>query len=414
VRCWSWGLKTPLLELNTVPPLENPRIISAGDESICAIDDNGLRCWDAFKIGLKSIPLIANPKSVAVGTDGACAIGDEGATCWNWDLSWRKVISPLEKHPRMVTRGSDHFGFVLDDDGVRNGNGGGPIVDHQELKNPFFFSQGYNSGTNDRVSICAIDTYGLKCRSDWSGFYTRIPASRHPSWVSTGKAGRACALSDLGIECNQGNNSDFERVVFVPRPSTQNPSFRLIHLQDFFEATQKGSVGARALLLQAGAEVAKADLAAQERSLPVSQARYLLISLLRSTIEAADSAYFLQTVIPAFSTSMASIEKELGFSGAENISRDSELNRMVALKVLRSALSATENFLPISARAEVQTSLRAVGIALADPMRAENIHGVESAIDSLQPVLKIVTASSKSAFLVTTILNATAWLKGAQ
>jgi len=67
--------------------LENPTSIEVGRGANCAIDDNGVICWQhgrehSNSDPISDVPELTNVVSVAVVDESACALDDNGISCW--------------------------------------------------------------------------------------------------------------------------------------------------------------------------------------------------------------------------------------------------------------------------------------------------------------------------------------------
>ncbi|MDO9181919.1 MAG: RCC1 domain-containing protein, partial [Bacteriovorax sp.] len=92
-KCWGY-------KANEYVPanLRNPKMISAGSDHTCAIDDEGVKCWGANYYGQTDVPAnLKNPRMISAGSDHTCAIDDEGLKCWG------------EKHSNINLNPSQYF-----------------------------------------------------------------------------------------------------------------------------------------------------------------------------------------------------------------------------------------------------------------------------------------------------------------
>lgn len=67
--------------------LVNPTAIAVGRGANCAIDDNGVSCWQhgrehSTSDPISKVPELKNAASIAVVNESACALDDNGVSCW--------------------------------------------------------------------------------------------------------------------------------------------------------------------------------------------------------------------------------------------------------------------------------------------------------------------------------------------
>ncbi len=57
--------------------------LAAGEFHTCALDDNGVTCWERNRYRQSTVPAgLVNPRAVAAGEIHTCALDDKGVTCW--------------------------------------------------------------------------------------------------------------------------------------------------------------------------------------------------------------------------------------------------------------------------------------------------------------------------------------------
>ncbi|MBV1882499.1 MAG: hypothetical protein KUG82_12750 [Pseudomonadales bacterium] len=157
-----------------------PQFIEAGDDNICAIENNILKCWGTEIEGLKEEVVLNNALDLTVGRNHACVIDDGEVECWAGGS--RVVLDrehflvadiPFTFENAKAVSSSDMSACVLDDNGVQcwgyefEGPFNGEVrTNHlivpERLVNPRAISVGGNH-------TCALDDNGVQC---WGGLIT--------------------------------------------------------------------------------------------------------------------------------------------------------------------------------------------------------------------------------------------------
>lgn len=118
-RCWTDdSLKD---KVNEIRPIKNPRKIvgGAGDDHMCALDDNGVQCWGKNDHGQLGVPSeLRNPVDIAVGLNHSCALTAESVViCWgdnSFNQSGTKVL--LTNGKSIISQGNTNC--AVSDEGV--------------------------------------------------------------------------------------------------------------------------------------------------------------------------------------------------------------------------------------------------------------------------------------------------------
>jgi len=395
VKCW--GSRNPVL-IN-VPTLKNPKMVSSGGLYSCAIDDTGLKCWGSFPSEWK-IPPLKKPIAVSANFFHACVIDGEEVKCWGEGRVGKYPASFV--HPRAVSTGYS-IACGLGDEGVKCWR---EYADHKPqppLRNPTMVSAG-------GYHACALDDDGVKCWGNGENGEMDVPPLFHPRWVSAGN-GYTCVLDDEGVKC-WGRN-DKGQATAIPL-KTFMPAFHLDHLSLYLRYLSQTSTPARARYFKTVREFTEKKLENPEHSRAISEARYLALGLVSPAVLTMASEHYEQKVIPAFRESLASVNQELGYRDLEDgIAQifDNSLNRTVALVSLKASLLTAGDFLDLSARLELQNSLRLVGQCLLAPMDKNLFNSLLAEMTRMRPILGKFLIDPKSRFLRQQIELAADWLK---
>ena len=187
----------------------NPRMVSAGWDNTCVIDDNGVHCWGANDYGQSNVPEgLVNPVFVETGRYNTCAIDDNGVVCWGQsDLGLNDVPNTLS-HPYDVAIVSYLGVCALDDVGIHCwGNfagSGGPLLGGQLLPDEPLIAPTEISG-GDR--LCALDQRHIVCSEHYIPYYdleTAILAPDNtvdPRGLSSSDGINACVIDDGELVC---------------------------------------------------------------------------------------------------------------------------------------------------------------------------------------------------------------------
>jgi alpha-tubulin suppressor-like RCC1 family protein len=128
VVCWGdsyFDETTHSYQQRVVPLLQNPRMVSAGFDHTCAVDDTGVVCWGGKDRGQSDPPadLLKLPVAVvSAGWYNTCALDAEGIKCWGDNTHKQTEVSPLffdADHDKVQNR-DDAFPFDFDDDGMND------------------------------------------------------------------------------------------------------------------------------------------------------------------------------------------------------------------------------------------------------------------------------------------------------
>jgi hypothetical protein len=439
-----------------IPPLFNPRFVSAGGLNNCAIDDEGVQCWGDDQSGVNDVPPLKNPKSMSVGYGHACAIDDDGLHCWGAHddgNSNHELNAPVLRHPKLVSLGF-HVGCAIDDVGVHcwgHNNSSSAMMVVPRLKNPRFLSTGDHHvcaiddngvrcwGQDDlgetvaphlknpkQISVqqhqsCALDESGVHCWGKISFNAVKIPPLNHPRSVSVGVY-RICAQVDEGVQCwadpdaMRADELTLQKgpiFSFIDIPEIKHPGFNLDQISEFMSLLHPVSSVARSRYFSRLNESLHDRLSSRERSDSLNLARYLTLKIFSPAILTNDSPYFSETLIPQMQKSLARIESELGLSDLSQVPRTA-LTREIALRSLESSISVINDFLSPEDRMVLQPSLRTLGQAIANPANNDSLQNLFVALDSASPVIQKLETSPKSAFLVQALQLAEEWLKGSR
>lgn len=174
----------------------------------CAILDQGhssaLKCWQGRSISNKT-PALTNPTSVAAHRFGVCAIADEGLKCWNLEsesTSITQIPNDLGK-PLQVGVGFD-FACAIGSGGLKCW---GPRVERDssfakvhQLSHPTQLSV-------SESSACAVDGQDVICWGSYGAYDPKVYGSfesakdnLNPTQLSVSSE-RACLVDGKGVRC---------------------------------------------------------------------------------------------------------------------------------------------------------------------------------------------------------------------
>lgn len=169
--------------------------IAIGDLTICALTDDGVKCWGHDAI-LRDVPgNLVNPRAIAAGTRHACAITDTEVRCWGYNDACQQCVPDDLVKPRAIAA-SGNVTCVLADGGIRCW-GDGHYVPPSNLQNPRTIAG--RDGT-----FCALSDLSVACWDSSEGGHTApwwTPDDLlHPRIAAVG--GRnICALTETGVRC---------------------------------------------------------------------------------------------------------------------------------------------------------------------------------------------------------------------
>ncbi len=365
VTCWG-SLSTQ----SNVPQLQNPKQVSAGGSQTCALDDNEVKCWGSNLWGQLNVPKLQNPKQISSGLDHTCALDDNEVKCWGFDRLGQLNVPKLQ-NPKQISAGESH--------------------------------------------TCALDDNGVKCWGSNNFGQLNVPELQNPKQVSAG-GGHTCALDDNGVKC-WGNNVYGQ--LNVPKltfgPTLQSPQFKLETIATYFKVLAYGSAPSRTAFFTTLANHVEADLAEKDFSGSFKKFQYqitlfTLVSLVKPAIVSGDSSYYLEKVIPTYNESLEKIQNEIGIRSLSDVPGDMVPVRKSVLKIMQSSLSVMNQFLPAADKNKVQMIMRHIGRGMANPQDHKAIVEVIKLIQAEKSLWDKLSSSSKTAFLVQTLMLSTEWL----
>lgn len=365
------------------PPivLKSPQELSASSRRICALDSEGVHCWETIDYSdgpnIKHISDLKNPRMVKAGDVVSCALDDEDIKCWDRDgriksLSSDKIKNLKDFVPSAISIDNSWVG-VLDDEGVKwisliYGNSSEILVDSQ--------------------------------RGD-------------PQMLSFHKDGNVCALYGAEVRCWDGksekptfsDSSNFK--LFLPG---RFPFFHLDQITDYFSRISTTSNASRAKFIGAILSSVSQELSFEDRSLELTYSRYFTVKLAAPVILSNDSEFYQMTAVPEFHKSVLEFEAEMNVKNISEVP-DSERNRRLALKVMYASLSGMVDFLSPQEGQKVQAVIVSVGRVLQSPMDNVIAKDLLKQSDTLMKQKNALRSSPKSAFLVDTLELAANWLR---
>jgi hypothetical protein len=227
----------------------------------------------------------------------------------------------------------------------------------------------------------------------------------------------SCALDDDGAKCWGVSFSDSLRAL-------EFPAFDYIFLNNLSLLTAraiKGAPTARASYLNEMQNFVRQNLLTSGRDASLLQSQYFALRLISTSLRTIDSDYF-KPILATLQMSTRQIESDLksvariDIPDKDNLSKSipvSVLNRRLALTSLQASLKISSEFLGPQDQMAVQSALRSVGIAKAQPLDNSQISKVVQDIESLASARAVLKLSPRAAFLEDIIAEATAWLKDA-
>jgi len=163
--------------------VKNPRQVVTGGSGItnvvvCILDSQEVHCWkyDSDRQKLKPIngPDLRNPRKISVGWQ-ICAIDDDGVKCWG---------IPEEKNLMSLTEQNIYITNPLY---VK------PGIVAADLKNPLQVTSGDLN--------CVLEATGVKCWNTQSADLIPLPLLKNPFQVVSSRGSETCAYDDEGLKC---------------------------------------------------------------------------------------------------------------------------------------------------------------------------------------------------------------------
>ena len=190
----------------------NAPTIATGSHHSCAIDEadvdnKQVKCWgeDRWGKSFSQPPLLKNPKSVSAGRYTACAIDDNGYTCWGETSGFFMPVSEKVKRPLVMELNEFHGCVIQNAEVICWGANGDHQTEVPLLSNPFDVSVGM-------FHSCAIDDSGVICWGEDSQGQIAVPSLINPIDVAAGRQ-HTCAIDDNGVSCwGYPNDSGVARV----------------------------------------------------------------------------------------------------------------------------------------------------------------------------------------------------------
>jgi hypothetical protein len=410
LKCW--GGHFAHTDNSKIPKLINPRSFSGfAMKEACALDDTGIVCWTEYGQIVKP-PELKNPKAVVATMTRLCALDEVGVQCWGKDPQVQ--IPPLE-NPRELAA-SDNNVCVLDDDGIH-------CFDHLGIQKPILGVNNPHMLAAGDDHVCAVTDDGVRCW-EFKGARTSdaVPMEVPPlKNIRALVAGRwhTCALDDDGVHCwgKMGSNQDLQEA-HAPAlqfwPTVADPGFYPDEVSEFLDVVATVSSSARGTLFSNLGAFAESNInAIKVISQPdVDAANFLLVALVAPAIQMGDSDYFVKTLIPAYNLSLLKFSQKTGVSNIADIPA-TDLNKRIAIKIIQESLAPMKDFVSSQDQIEIQKLIQLIGKATANPTR----HAVQDVLSKLKTQDGIFTklnTSSKTAFLTSTLKSSAAWLESKQ
>lgn len=164
VKCWRNNGKDQVEVFNFS---KKPTQVTSGYEFICMLDDNKVKCTEISELGAKYgqtlVPgTLEKVKDISAGRRHVCAIDNEGVKCWGDNSHRQREVPRNLKNPRQISAGYDRT-CVIDDDGLKCW--GKNIVSDDSVPNDLEnISKVFTAGD----ITCAQESNRLKCW-DYSG-----------------------------------------------------------------------------------------------------------------------------------------------------------------------------------------------------------------------------------------------------
>jgi len=224
VKCWGENYGG----VNEVPKLDHPTEIATSDENACAIDSVGVHCWGEY---WKDYPRgdftgLRHPRKLNMSHDCMCVITDDGVNClWGDCQAPPNLVNPTQVVTTM------HTTYVLD----RNGLHCSGLCNSQEMPiigSPDLIAGGFNFTWSQNKSIwpsgitydasflvggddivCASDKKSIVCKSDLTSL--TAPSVTDPlQEVTALAAGEAtvCAIDSEKIKCWGSDAKQFMQI----------------------------------------------------------------------------------------------------------------------------------------------------------------------------------------------------------
>jgi len=351
VKCWG----SNKYGQTNVPPLKNPRAVSPGAYHTCALDDNGVKCWGVSAGGQTNVPPLRNPRAVSAGTYHTCALDDNGVKCWGFSAGGQTNVPPL-RNPRAVSSGAYHT-CALDENGVKCwGSNKYGQTNVPPLKNPRVVSLGIQH-------TCALDENGVNCWGFSDYGRTNVPPLKNPRAVSAGGY-HTCAVDDNGVKC-WGNNIYGQGSV----PNSVQEKINLSNIQVTFElASLEKSFLKLSKFVYRYKERFFKGLAAELEKIPLTNSlpmavqyrialsRYTFFELAGSIIESTHSELIEKGTLPNYQAYLEVLRKQMGISSLESVELvEPVFKALLSTSIL--AIQSSKDFLLIEEEAREQDQM---------------------------------------------------------
>lgn len=206
-KCWSLS---SLEVFSLFPDLKNPKILTAAENHICGLGDNGVRCMGFEQIpdkprwdyGQSDVPNdLKNPRLLATGTYRTCVVDDSGLRCWGKNSNISLPDGVDSKKIRSLSVGVSDVCVLEGDDSKC----WGAVSDDARQSPPKSWNLDHVVQIDaSSTHTCVLDTIeGVKCwqaSTTETGYLSPPINLKNPRQIAVGNY-YTCALDDTGVIC---------------------------------------------------------------------------------------------------------------------------------------------------------------------------------------------------------------------
>lgn len=195
IRCWGIipnNARTEVLMDKSF--LLNPRLLAVGYEHSCAVSETDIiKCWGKNAFGELNAPgNLKNISEISSGMNNSCVIADGKVVCWGISIEGTTDVPKNLKNPRNLTSGWWHH-CVQTDGGIKCwGHPFKEYISPDDRTIKEFTSGGFYN--------CAIVSAGVKCWNE-TGKTTLVDDSLGAQKLSVGSSNACAVTTNKGVIC---------------------------------------------------------------------------------------------------------------------------------------------------------------------------------------------------------------------